>query len=461
MPKELLKAYRKAYHFLRTRVFFRSTSAPQPPPNSLPGLPTEIKQAILSSLADVASLRALILTCSTLYQAFLDVKSLTIANIIQTQIDSSLMQDALTTLRFSRITPCSKSVAENLRRAYIRRETSFSVPRWTLRDTLDLSELHSHVEFFARIFASSALSHNPVTGLPKTGPVKVSPSELIRIERTLYRFEFYHTSFAEREEFSIGRTQRFTENFTGQDRARYLYAGFAPWENEQLACIRDYLDEVLSTCMCPFASAFDEFESLINLALNDAARPLVGQVLRRTLFGGRKDPAGCLSLGLAFLHRIILAKTYNERYQLLSRRRLAQEDSLHAALEDYFIGTGRFRRLPLSDLTEAQQRLLIRRQVADDDDHGPKDAWYWAHVDCASSDWCNTRERKHLRRWGYVMWDYARLAEWMVLDKDWRTLPRLELEPRSSAFSAGLPPGQESAKVTLRPCDTTLLGLDK
>ncbi len=460
MPKDLSKAYRKAYHFLRTRVFLRSTSAPQPPSDSLPGLPTEIKQAILSSLADVASLRALILTCSTLHRAFLGVKSLTIANIIRAQIDPNLMQDALTTLRFSRITPCSKVAAENLRRDYIRRETSFSVPKWTFRDTLDLSELHSHVEFFARIFASSALSHNPVTGLPKTGPVKISPSELIRIERTLYRFEFYHTSFAKRE-LPVGLTEIFTENNTVQDRARYLHTGFAPWENEQLACIRDYLFEILSTCMCPLASAFDEIESLINLALNDAGQPLVGQVLRRTLFGGRKDPAGCLSLGLAFLHRIILAKTYNERYQLLSRRRLAQEDSLHVALADYFIESGRFRPLPLSDMTVAQQRLLIRRQVADDDDHGPKDAWYWAHVDCASSDWCNTRERKHLRRWGYVMWDYARLAEWMVLDKDWRTLPRLELEPRSSAFSAGLPPGQESAKVTSRPCDTTLLGLDK
>ena len=250
MPNYLLKAYRKAHHFLRTQVFSKNHESPQPPPNSLLGLPAEMQQKIFSSLADVASLRALILTCSILYRSFRAVEPLTIANIIRAQIDPSLMQDALTTLHFSRITPCSPSVAHNLHRTYARGETSFSVPTWTLRDTLDLSELHSHVEFFARTFASSALSHNPVTGLPKTDPVKISPSELIRIERTFYRFELYHTSFAERQDFSIGRT----ETFTAQDRALYLFTYFAPWENEQLACIRDYLVEVLSTCMYPLAS---------------------------------------------------------------------------------------------------------------------------------------------------------------------------------------------------------------
>ena len=198
--------------------------------------------------------------------------------------------------------------------------------------------------------------------------------------------------------------------------------------------------------VCTPSHLFDEFESLINLALNDAAEPLIGQGVRRALFGGRKHPAACLSLGLAFLHRVILAKTYNKRYQLLSRQRMAKEDSLHAALNNQPRMTGPQR--PLSDFNEAQWRFMIRRQVADDDDHGPNNAWYWAHTDCTIGFWYNTREVKHLRRWGYVMWDDARLAEWMVLDRDWRTLPRLELEPRSSAFSAGLPPGKESAKVT-------------
>ena len=279
-----------------------------------------------------------------------------------------------------------------------------------------------------------------MTDLPKTDPVKISPSELSRIERALYRFEFYHTLFAERRGFSIRRTERFT----AEGRAGFS-SHFAPWETEQMACIRDYLYEVLSTCMCPLASVSDEFESLISLGLNDAAEPREEQRVRRTLFRGKKSPAGCLSLGLASLHRIILAKTYNERYQLISRQRLAKEDSFRAALDNQPRRVGR--QIPLSNLTEAQRDSWIHRQVADDDDHGPRDAWHWAHGDCAFGYWYNTKERKSLRRWGYVMWDYARLAEWVVLDRDWKTLQRLELEPRSSAFSAGLPPGQESAKV--------------
>lgn len=250
IPKSLLKTWRRPHCFHHTRASPKdhepsaSTATCPPPPNSLLGLPDEIKQAIFSSLADVASLKALILTCSSLYHAFLKVESLILAQILQNQINPNLMHDALATLKSSQIDPWCRLAGENVIMLYTTGETSSLLPTWNLRNALAVSELHGHIQFFANNFASSALSQNPVTGLPETDPAPASPSELIRIQRTLYRFELYCNLFAERRRSFGG----YFETFNVNEQGRYLAAGFAPWENEQLACIRDYLIGTLSKC---------------------------------------------------------------------------------------------------------------------------------------------------------------------------------------------------------------------
>lgn len=153
VPKGVLQPHQTVFRRLLTWLSpneegpFTSSTTSSPSPNSLIGVPVEIKQAIFSSLADVATLKALVLTCSSLNHAFIGGKSLILTNILQSQIDPSLLQDALATFHFSRYTPTRK---RNLMQCVEIEQRYYPLPIGSLRDALDLSELHGHVEFFAK-----------------------------------------------------------------------------------------------------------------------------------------------------------------------------------------------------------------------------------------------------------------------------------------------------------------------
>ena len=249
-PKGLMKAHRTANRF------FQNNASSKGHANSLALLPTEMKQAILISLPDVTSLCATILTCSSLYHAFLDSESFIVGMVLQNQITPSLMDNALATFQSSK-NGLNRMQADDLIMLYISR-AKYSLP-FTLREALALAEMHGYVEFFAEQFAKSALSHCPMIDRPKSSSDSASPSEMLRIKRSLYRFEFccnifksslwqHHWSCRDDFKMSVANGQ-----------GGHHFRGFAPWENEQLACIRDYLHGVIVDGMSPLLCAFRDY----------------------------------------------------------------------------------------------------------------------------------------------------------------------------------------------------------
>ena len=242
----LLKVCERPHRFFRTRLSSKdyepspSPSRLQPPSNSLLGLPAEIKQLIFQLLEDIPSLYALISTCSTLCYSFYDSESSILAGFLQRRIPPSLMHTALATLKSSESLPWSKQTAEDLAMLYTKTDKSSLLPKLNLRNALLLSEMNDHVQFFASRFASEALSYHPVTCLPELNPTPVSPNELCRIERTLYRFQFYCNLMALRRKRCFGR----------RGPSIFVSNGFAPWENEQLACILYFLLKAADSGVC-------------------------------------------------------------------------------------------------------------------------------------------------------------------------------------------------------------------
>ena len=236
--KCLLEPHRRTHRFLPTQLPepSPSTRSFQPPLHHLEGLPVEIKQLIFSFLPDIPSLAALISTCSSLYYSFLDRESYILAQILPSQIPSSLIASALATFKSSATIPGTKESTDSLATLYTSSETPASLPRLTLRSALAFSRMHDHVQFFANSFTSSALSHHPVTGAPVTDGMPVSSSELDRIQATLYRFEYFCNLFAFRRKCSG----------SGTEISAFNLRKFEPWENEQLACICDYLVQAVS-----------------------------------------------------------------------------------------------------------------------------------------------------------------------------------------------------------------------
>lgn len=236
MPNRSLKVYKRASRFFRSRPSSKDHDpSPSPsrlplPSNSLLGVPAEIKQLIFELLADIPSLCALLSTCSILYCSFYDSESSILARFLQRRIPPSLMHIALATLKSSEPSKWSKQTAEDLVTLYTKTDKSPLLPKLNLRNAHLLSETNGHVQFFANRFATKALSYHPVTCLPELVPTPIRPSELCRIERTLYRFQFYCNLMALRKKSRFGRGPSVIS-----------FDGFAPWEDEQLACIKDYL----------------------------------------------------------------------------------------------------------------------------------------------------------------------------------------------------------------------------
>ena len=113
-----------------------------------------------------------------------------------------------------------------------------------------------------------------------------------------------------------------------------------------------------------------------------------------------------LSLGLNWLQQVVMASTYEERYELLAPN-LAPDSGWHlipavAGLDD----------VPISELGEAERNAMLPPPIMVDADWGPKDIWFWAFARNTLAYTYYGPEHKNYRKRGYVMFNYDRLCKW-------------------------------------------------
>lgn len=198
-----------------------------PPKSSLVTLPMELKEAILGEITDLPSLKAAILSHSWFYWVYHDAFKGIIA--------FNLLPDALAAVESQKCTwPWDRDNVYDILEDYFDNK----IPPWTFRDAQEALALHRRIGFFVDDFASAALSRAP-TG---KGEVWVlSPSERDRLVRTFYRFEILSNLLRHCDRWDAKAPQiRFEEQL-------YLHMErYSAWENEQLACVADYLFRRLS-----------------------------------------------------------------------------------------------------------------------------------------------------------------------------------------------------------------------
>ncbi len=123
------------------------------------------------------------------------------------------------------------------------------------------------------------------------------------------------------------------------------------------------------------------------------------------------DPQHYLPLGLLGSYCFATCKRSKIRRLFADVARWEANDLLA-----YTINDANHRLLPtIRSLAKEEEDIWILKQVAYDDDAGPRDAWRWAHFDLHADSWFAVEEYKDLRLWGYVMWNSTRLEEWGVL----------------------------------------------
>lgn len=206
-------------------------------PSPIEKLSIELVRMVLSAIPDVASLREAALSCPLFYRAFFDAETAITTQVLLNQIDASVLPEATAASESSSLRPHDPEpqsrqdifdfVARNLR------QRPTPPKSWLLGEALRLGRLHFHVDGLARMLARAALTQHP---LNSTAAIPTS-QERWRIERALYRFEIYCNLFRESPQVASS---------VYWEQKRLFFENFAPWENEQLGCVHDFLVRAVS-----------------------------------------------------------------------------------------------------------------------------------------------------------------------------------------------------------------------
>ncbi|KAH6613667.1 hypothetical protein B0J18DRAFT_460556 [Chaetomium sp. MPI-SDFR-AT-0129] len=386
---------------------------PQQPTPSITGLALELVVQIMSELHDMSSLGSLILSHSSFYMAYTFASNRIVGCIIRRQIPPDLLCYAIFVhLAQGYVFGCT--TPKGVKRFFHDHDYDFFEDvRWKLfpdegivdiRMAGRLSLMHNHVDYFTKRFVEDAkpIAHRRL-GLPleSTGPA--SKDEIFRIQRALYRFQL---------QCELLRHQ-FTKPEWVDLRPSVAYGTFdpfAPWVNEQLACIHDFFTRVVS-------EGFDE------VAAHDVEWGFEGVDWRegadlprgwaRGRYNARKD--SYLFGGLGFLRKLDQVKTYEERRIILGRppkptaqmlgRTMQECGSTRAEWEDWEYIWDRFDIGPENKKSSAESSGWWITNGPDGYGSSPFRIWRVAHEDCWTMDVAGYPDHAPLRRWGYVMWD--------------------------------------------------------
>ncbi|KAK0387914.1 hypothetical protein NLU13_4159 [Sarocladium strictum] len=361
-------------------------------------LPLELVCLILSAIPDPESLFSVILSCNYFYQAFNHAESTIVHHVMMNQIGPDNLPEAITAFRSAELPPpdfeneqTAVAFSEFLQENVHKRP---SLETWSLTTALALSEIHDHVNYFATRFIAETSGNGPIrtTKTPRT------TQEINRFRRAFYRFEtfsnFFHTLYG-------------TIWFSVRDFERQFMSPFAPWEIDQIACAHDFLGRTILP------------------AFNDVAEHDVGFGEMNIEFGNTVQIPGIqylLTLGLEELRLFATTSTYEERCELLARHvdSLSDMPILCDILALGYTGQNANN----CTLREVMQKGIdsecIRTPLFHDNDPGPRDIWQWAYWEETGRKWVYQENREDLLRWGYVLWDKARLDESRIFQRPWK-----------------------------------------
>lgn len=217
-------------------------------------LAPELKQGIFLQLPDVSSLLSIILTCSSLHSTFSDAEGLILTKILERNTHPSAAFDALAVFQASRLglttETWSKKAVKEIMSAYDGKRIPPWSRKWCLRDALRFERLDGMINYFTNEFISSTLAIKQVAMVALSQLTACRPAsfaEIGRIKRTFYRYELYYNLFRMRKPVTSRGVRgqllivKPVNAFRQQERYDTFFVKFPAWENEQLACVREFL----------------------------------------------------------------------------------------------------------------------------------------------------------------------------------------------------------------------------
>ncbi|KAI1318972.1 hypothetical protein F5Y16DRAFT_391397 [Xylariaceae sp. FL0255] len=183
---------------------------------------------------------------------------------------------------------------------------------------------------------------------------------------------------------------------------------FATWENEQLACIHDFLLLLVAEPF-NFLVEHDVTWGYLCVPYIDRYDDGQGQAI--------------LAEGLQRIYQISQASDYEELHQLLSRGEDRNDEPLSAA---FFLCEGIERGanplitpfIAISEMNEEDLDIVIAKPFYDDPDSGPASMWRWINRDWEPTELVAMPWMRIHRQWAFPFWDLSRLeAVGLLQDK--------------------------------------------
>ncbi|KAM3065460.1 hypothetical protein ACMFMG_011652 [Clarireedia jacksonii] len=367
------------------------------PKSRLELLPVEAIQAIQCLIDNVPDLASIILTCKAIYNAFVSADQLILKQVLTNEIGSEVLPEALLAALISRQIPVGDDVRDEYGNCFLENGRNIELEAYSdlrICDALFLSKLHSHVVYFTNDFISKAFASRIFT----KRQLPASNKENWRIQRTFYRFQIYCYIVHEKETL-------FPVNLQS-DQNRIFFNYFSVWENEQLACVHDYIFRII-------APGFDE--------LVDHDVEWGEYMMEYASFDDPENIEPLIARGLFAVRNMVEAKSYeqirNAYYQYYPEY---SSYLLNYGLKNSTHGSGEDEWYWLEDYSEEDDDNFIKKPVwCDDEDKGPELVWRWAHQSCNSTNFVLCDKHRFEREWGYVVWDYSRILELGVMENEW------------------------------------------
>ena len=221
-------------------------------------LPAEIQQMILSALPDFQSLQAAILCSSTIYAAFASANASVTSRVLLNQVDFDVMPEAFTALQSLHLFKAgqrrtreeTREVHDQFAAEYLNQRRQ-STGLLLLHDAMRIVKLHECIHAWAATFADATLkTMREETMYERSEPdpdpydsvqVDATDNEMKRIKRAFYLVEIYCNLYRP----ALMRRRSHLSLYL-EDVRRVFFSNFAPWENEQLACVMEFVVQMMS-----------------------------------------------------------------------------------------------------------------------------------------------------------------------------------------------------------------------
>ncbi|KAH8156028.1 hypothetical protein CIB48_g12219 [Xylaria polymorpha] len=375
---------------------------PGPPPLELVQLPLELIQRILSCL-DFDSLCNAVLSCRFLFNAFKGAETLITGEVLLQHIDYDVLPEAILVNKSWGLFSCeywdqldhdvvmagrvwngSFPFCDPIELEEMLGRRESAPTKWTLADAFPLVQFHEIVSYFATRFAREALKKQP--RLLETG--EPEHEELCRIERALYRFQLYCN-------LVVPPPQIRCSDLRGDFQ---FFSYFATWENEQLACIHEYLVRLI-------------------VKLD---HDITWAALKIAWIGKHSNgyAQGILMRGLTTIYDLCQASGYDEWHDVLSDGYDAMSGPRHVSnfLATWFaenrLGPPS---VTLSEMDEELKESVIGEAFYKDADTGPASIWEWLYRD-REGRLVGHEDMRIYRQRAWPFWNLSRLKNAGVLE---------------------------------------------